>query len=150
MVLLHEDAMGRFLATWRRAAAAGLVLPNTQDPDYASLEAVVFHVLRAGRGYMVWMCKVLELPDPRIDPPPPLSEVASSADAYLVHLFERWRTPLAGVEEERFGRPEHLSNWKVLYCVDAMLEHAVMHPIRHEFQLAEMLVQHGDGKLEAP
>lgn len=35
--------------------------------------------------------------------------------------------------------PEYPSRWKTLYCVDAMLEHAVMHPIRHAFQLEELM-----------
>jgi len=34
-----------------------------------------------------------------------------------------------------FDRPEHESRWGVKDYVDAMLEHAVMHPIRHAFQL---------------
>ena len=39
---------------------------------------------------------------------------------------------------ERFDE-EHLSRWKVTYCIDGMLEHAVMHPIRHRVQLEALL-----------
>ena len=33
------------------------------------------HALRAARGYMVWMCEKLELPDPEIEPPPELAVI---------------------------------------------------------------------------
>ena len=48
---------------------------------------------------------------------------------------------LAEVPEERFEDREYPARWKTLYCVDAMLEHAVMHPIRHTFQLERLLAR---------
>jgi len=139
LVLLHEKELREFVVVWRRARAAGLPLPVTSDPDYASLEALLFHVLRAARGYMTWMCESLGLADPGIEPPPPVERVAAEVDRYVEHLLERWRLPLAGLPEERFHAPEFRSRWGVLYCVDAMLEHAVVHPVRHAFQLRELL-----------
>ncbi|MGQ0613798.1 MAG: hypothetical protein ACT4PV_08685 [Planctomycetaceae bacterium] len=145
LVLLHEAHLRSFVALWKRARAAGLVLPACADPDYASLETVLRHVLRAARGYMTWMCESLGLQDPRIAEAPSVAEVAGAADGYVDHLLARWRTPLAGVPEERFGTPEYRSRWGVSYCIDAMLEHAVMHPIRHSFQLQSLLAAQGLG-----
>jgi uncharacterized damage-inducible protein DinB len=142
MVLLHERHLRAFLETWRQAHRAGLALPQTTDPDYASLEKLLVHVLGCARGYMVWMCSVLGLADPEIRPAPPAESIAAEAEAYADHVVERWRSPLAGVEEDRFG-VEYESRWKVKYCVDAMLEHAVMHPIRHQFQLEELMRRQG-------
>ena len=88
---------------------------------------------------MVWMCKNLDLPNPEIKPTPELKAIEAEADSYLTHLIERWEMPLAEVEEERFNE-EYLSRWGVRYCVDAMLEHAVMHTILHREQL-EALVE---------
>ncbi len=139
MVILHERHLRSFLATWKRAKAAGVVLPVTTDPSYVSLEAVLAHVCRAARGYMTWMCDVLDLPDPGIRPAPTADTVEADVDEFVEHLLERWRTPLASVTEDRFEHPEFDSRWKTKYCIDAMLEHAVMHPIRHEFQLAQLL-----------
>ena len=51
-----------------------------------------------------------------------------SAHAYYLHLLV-----------ELFMDKTYTSRWKVEYCIDAMLEHAVMHPIRHEFQLSNLL-----------
>ena len=62
---------------------------------------------------------------------------AEHAD-HLEHLLERWRTPLATVEEERFFRPGHPTRWGLDVNIESMLQHAVMHPIRHRFQLDEL------------
>ncbi len=139
LVILHESHMRQFLHTWREARLAGVTLPETDDPDYESMDTLLRHVLRAARGYIVWMCEMLELPDPGVDKTPPSKGIYGATDLYLDHLFEKWRSPLADVDEERFGIPEYPSHWNVRYCIDAMLEHAVMHPIRHRFQLLHLM-----------
>ncbi len=139
MVHLRGLYLRECLEAWKQAKEAGIALPETDDPSYISLETVLAHVLKADRGYLIWICRMLELPDPQIEPPPPLDVIAAQADGYITHLIERWRKPLANVEEERFHKQEYESNWGVRYCIDAMLEHAVMHPILHRVQLQELL-----------
>lgn len=141
MVFLKGQYLQEFLAVWRKAQAAQVQLPETDDPSYVSLEMLLTHVLRSTRSYMVWMCDKLALPDPEIEPPPPPETIEAEADTYLAHLIDRWRLPLAEVEEERFNQPEYRSNWGTLYCVEAMLEHAVMHAILHRVQLEELLAE---------
>jgi uncharacterized damage-inducible protein DinB len=138
MVILHEQEMRSFIRTWRAANAAGVALPATDDEDYRSLEHLLHHLLRAARGYLTWMCEMLGLPDPGLPVAPPAEVVAQEADAYLERLLAAWREPLAGVVEQRFY-DTYKSRWGMDYSVDSMLEHAVMHPIRHRFQLEELL-----------
>ena len=139
MVLLHEKYLRQCLDIWKEAKTANIKLPQTVDEDYQSLETLLKHILRAARGYMVWMCQKLDLPDPEIKLPPDVATIEAEADGYLEHVLERWRLPLADVADDKFGPVTYLSNWGTPYCIDAMLEHAVMHPIRHEFQLRELL-----------
>jgi uncharacterized damage-inducible protein DinB len=138
LVLLHEKSMREFLPVWRQAALAGLSLPATSDPNYASLASLLHHVFRASRGYMTWLCEKLALPDPGIDPAPEASAVEREADRYLEHLLESWRKPLAEVEEERFQQI-FKTRWGEDMSCEGMLEHAVMHPVRHRFQLEELM-----------
>ncbi len=137
--MLHDEHLRRFLDTWKRARAAAVVLPVTDDPAYASLDTLLRHVLGAARGYMTWMCEMLELPDPGIRVTPDAPALSAEADTYMEHVLEKWRAPLQNVSDDQLERPEYLSRWKVRYCIDAMLEHAVMHPIRHAFQLEELI-----------
>ena len=139
MVLLHEEHLRQCLKVWKEAKTADIKLPETVDGDYESLETLLEHILRAARGYMVWICQKLDLPDPEIKLPPDVATIEAEADGYLEHVLQRWRSPLADVTEDRFEPATYLSNWGTPYCIDAMLEHAVMHPIRHEFQLRELL-----------
>lgn len=139
MVYLHEQYMQEFLAVWQKAKTAEITLPQTDDPNYISLDMLLRHVFSAARYYMVWMCENLELPDPEIDSAPKVDVIAAEVESYLAHLTRQWRLPLATVDEERFNQPEYPSSWKTKYCVDAMLEHAVMHPVLHRIQLEELL-----------
>jgi hypothetical protein len=139
LVILHEEHLRRFVDTWRQALAASVSLPASDDPTYASLGALGHHVLGAAGGYMVWMCEVLELPNPGIQPAPDAAVIVRDAEEYMEHVLEQWRAPLSDVSNDRLETPEYPSRWQARYCIDAMLEHAVMHPIRHAFQLDELI-----------
>jgi hypothetical protein len=139
LVLLHEEHLRRFLKTWNLALARQVRLPATDDPAYASLEALGRHVLSAAGGYMIWICEVLALPDPGIRSVPDAAAIVRDAGDYMEHILERWQAPLKEVSDGKLETPEYPSQWKTRYCIDSMLEHAVMHPIRHTFQLDELL-----------
>jgi len=142
LVVLHDTHLRRFLVVWKQAQGRSVVLPKTDDPAYASLDTLVRHVLGAARNYMVWICEMLELPDPAIRVPPDAPALSADADSYMEHVLDRWRAPLQDVSDARLDRPEYPSRWQTLYSIDAMLEHAVMHPIRHTFQLEELMSKH--------
>ncbi len=145
LVLLHEKYLNSLLQTWREAKNLNIVLPETEDSDYKSLDTLLRHIFRAARGYMTWMCDKLNLPDPDIRPAPEPERIEVEADEYLGHLFHKWRTPLTEIAEDKFHSPTYTSRWGVEYCIDAMLEHAVMHPIRHEYQLRNLIEKQRNG-----
>src|SRR5258708_18663268 len=140
MVLLHEEHLRRFVRTWRLALAAAVSLPPTDNPAYASLGALGRHVLNGSGEDLVWLCEVLKLADPRIRSGPDATAIVREADDYIEHVLERWQAaPLREVSNEQLETPEYPSRWHTRYCIDSMLEHAVMHPIRHAFQLDELI-----------
>ncbi len=139
LVLLHEQELTSFVDAWRVARDTGVSLPPVEDPSYASLESLLAHVLWWARDYMVWACEKLGLPEPGIGATPTAEAVAAQLDDYLEHLLERWRQPLAAIPEEPFFRPQHTTRWGIEYPVEALLEHAVVHPMRHRLQLLELM-----------
>jgi len=139
LIYLQEKQLRSFLSVWKQAKEKNIKLPETTDTDYESLETILFHVFRASRGYINWICDKLDLPDPGIDSPPALEEIEQKADSYLEYLVEKWREPLKELDEKVFYDKAYLARWGVEYCIDAMLEHAVMHPVRHEFQLSNLI-----------
>ena len=138
LVLLHERELRTFLATYRRAQAWGVDAARDRRPRLRDAGAVLRHVLGAAGGYLRWTCAKLGLPDPQIDPAPPAATVDDEADAYLEHVLERWRLALSEAEDRRFEEV-HPSNWGTPFSIEAMLEHAVVHPMRHAFQLEELM-----------
>lgn len=136
LVLLHERELLAFFVTWRRALAWGVQLPPTENIHCASPEAMAHHVLRAARGYLVWLCEKFDLGDPGVAEPPAPGELEAAGDAYLEGLLERWRTALRDAPGERLEEA-HTSRWGRPFTLESMLEHAVVHPMRHALQLEE-------------
>jgi len=141
--ILHEEALRGFVEIWKKAKADGVTLPETKDQDYASFETLLVHVVFSARNYMVWICEKLELPDPGIKPAPGAESVEAEVDKYLDHLLQQWAKPLTEVRGRQFYNAAYTARWNVDYCIDAMLEHAVMHPTRHRFQLEELMEAQG-------
>ena len=139
LVALHEKHLNQFKNTWLKAKELGITLPPSGDPDCLSLNSLIRHVLRSAGGYMTWMCEMLGLPNPGIEPLPEQELSESDIDEYLKHLTGKWTAPLSGIEENQCHNPAYLTRWGSPYCIEAMLEHAVMHPVRHEFQLLKLI-----------
>ncbi len=138
MILLQDKYLREFLVTWRKGKALGILVPQTEDPNYESWESILFHVLRASRGYLTWIAEKLELPEPQVGTPPELETINNHADEFLDHLLHVWSKTFVAVPEEKFDSV-FKSRWDIDYCLDGMLEHAVMHPIRHAFQIEEWI-----------
>lgn len=141
LVLLHEEHIKKFFKTWQRAKNLNICLPKTEDLDYRNLDTLLRHVFRSAGRYMIWMCEKLNLPNPNIPEDLEVFESIEEAENYLEKLLIKWRHPLSDVSEEECYPQTFTSRWGVEYCIDAMLEHAVMHPIRHEFQLNQLIIE---------
>ncbi|MCP5064160.1 MAG: hypothetical protein GY936_17100 [Ignavibacteriae bacterium] len=139
LIRLHEEHLLSFIGIWKTAKEVNIKLPITDDSDYQSLDHLLLHVVRSSQGYIMWICEKLNLPELKIDILPKLEEIEITIDNYILHLLEEWKVPLANVDEKRFFDLTYKSNWETEYCIEAMLEHAVMHPIRHEYQLKKIL-----------
>lgn len=136
--LMHAEELSRFFDAWRRAAQAGVPLPLTRNPSYASLDALLHHVLRYARWYMTWITSNLALDPPELPDCPAVATVRTEAEGYVDQLGEAWGTCLADVAPSRFSESYSVP-WGVSFSIDSMLEHAVMHPRRHRFQIEEWL-----------
>lgn len=142
LVALQMDEMERLFAVWKQAKRLGVKLPATDDPAYQNLDLLMRHPLRACRGYLTWLCEVLKRPDPRVPDPPEAEEVTARGAAYLKVLARAWEKNMAwmpGKTLDSFRVYE--SRWGAPMTVEAMFEHAVAHPMRHRFQLEELVAR---------
>lgn len=141
LVILHEQYIKSFIETWKTAKQNSINLPETDDQYYVSLDTLLYHVLRSAGNYMRWICENLKLPDPQIRTVPKVENVERELPEYLHHLLEKWKTPLLNVEESEVYSKIYPIHWCAGFTIDSMLEHAVMHPLRHEFQLKKLITE---------
>jgi len=140
LVLLQMDEMRRLFTVWKKAKRLSVKLPKTKDPAYQSLDLLMRHPLRSCRGYMTWLCEVLGRPEPPVPEPPEPEKVSASGAAYLGVLDAAWRKHLAWMPNETLDSNEvYTTRWGQPITIEAMLEHAVAHPMRHRFQLEELI-----------
>ena len=82
MVALHAKYLRAFVVTWRRADNEAVALPASENPNYASRQALLAHVLGGAARYLIWMCEKLELPAPNLEERPDPGGFAARADEY--------------------------------------------------------------------
>jgi len=137
LLILQEYGLRHFFESWKKAKAQNVLLPESTNPNYQSLEYLLRHVLRVPQSNMTWICEKLGLPDPCINEPPDVLAIDKDAEWYLIYLLEKLREPLAEVEPEKFTQAFE-SRWKVIYSIEGMLEHMVAHAFRHTLQIEEL------------
>jgi uncharacterized damage-inducible protein DinB len=151
----REGAVGALMDEYERAVwelrhlaeriaetdAARVVDPETKDEDCRSVQTIMSHVVNAGYGYADLLRKVFSIPSTR--PPKALlshRESVERLDAVLAYTAEtlegRWRMTY----EELAGAVIN-SGWGVRYDAEQLLEHAVVHVLRHRRQIEKFMRQ---------
>ena len=139
MVELHEVELRRFLETWKRFKASGKPMPEADDdPDYESAERLVAHVQGAARSYMLWIREQLGTPVEGLERIREAERIVPRLEAFMEETLDGWRRHLVMVENEQLAT-QYTSRWGELFTIDQMLEHAIVHPMRHRIQLERIL-----------
>lgn len=140
LVMLQMEEMRRLFLVWKQARRNGVKLPATKDPPYRSIDLLMRHPLGSCRGYLTWLCEVHGRPDPRVPDPPDAEKVSASGARYLDVLDAAWHKHMAWMPNKVLDSfAVHTSRWGQPMTTEAMFEHAVAHPMRHRFQLEELI-----------
>lgn len=149
----REGAVGALMdeyerAAWelRRLVAAvaeeefvRVVDPETPDEDCRSVQAIVSHVVGAGYGYADLLRRVFSMPSAR--PPRALlsrREALEQLDAVLAYTAETLEGRWLLTDAELTGAFIE-SGWGVRYDLEQLLEHAVVHVLRHRRQIEKFM-----------
>jgi uncharacterized damage-inducible protein DinB len=140
LVELHERELRSFLELWGRFVASGLPMPEAHgDEHYENRDRLLAHVLMAARGYLTrigeWVGRPVNDVDAATDP----YEIAGRASAFADSVLAGYRGNLAEISTEELEPQLHKTRWGDLMSVENLLEHAVVHPMRHRRQLERML-----------
>jgi len=140
-VELHEVELRRFYDTFLAFRASGTRLPATDDPSYQSSDHLAGHVLRAARNYLTWIGECVRRPVTDVDPEVDPLRIAARGPAFIDEVLAAWRRHLAALEDRELAPAMYKSRWGDDYDIEQMLEHAIVHPMRHRIQLERMLGQ---------
>ena len=151
----REGAIGALMDEYERAAwelrrlveqiaetdAVKVVDPTTEDEDCRSVQTIMSHVVNAGYGYADLLRKSFDIPSTR--PPKALlspREYLEQLDAFLTYTAEtlegRWRMTYEEISSAVIN-----SGWGVTYDAEQLLEHAIVHVLRHRRQIEKFMRQ---------
>ena len=113
---------------------------KTKDEDCRSIQTVMRHMIGSGYSYADSIRKVFGVPStrPKIELVPRLEAIEGVEKmlAYTAHTLEgKWDTA-----EEDVHKINVASSWGQPYTLEQILEHAIVHILRHRRQIERFLV----------
>jgi hypothetical protein len=145
-VELHEIEINRFYEAWEAFRASGTPLPETDDPSYESPDHLGGHVFRAARSYLTWIGECVKRPVTDLDSVTDLVSIARRGRVFVDEVLAAWRRHLAVLEDGELAPTSYKSRWGEDYNIEQMLEHAVVHPMRHRIQLERLMAERAQSR----
>jgi uncharacterized damage-inducible protein DinB len=153
MVKRRQGAIGAMVDEYERAAVelgalvSGLTDAEylaardleTEDEDCRSIQSVMRHVIRAGYGYAADIRTALGNPTQRRKiEPPARADVPRLLREVIAHTDEtfdgKWLMDYKNMTQVQMDVP-----WGVRYDLEQLLEHAIVHVLRHRRQIERFL-----------
>jgi len=140
LVDLHEREMRSFLEVWKQYTASDKPMPEARgDESYENRERLIGHVLMAARGYLTRIGEWVGRPVTDVDASQDPYEIVRRTSAFADEVLAAYRRHLAEITPEELEQQIHRTRWGELMSVENLLEHAVVHPMRHRIQLERIL-----------
>ena len=119
-----------------------MVVDNeTSDPDCKSIQTILAHVVCSGYGYTIYIENSIGLNKPRLE-----REIYNNVEQYIDQLnlmfdycenFFKNNTHLP--LEQTDTSKKIIVNWGQQYDIEQLLEHAIVHVLRHRRQIANFI-----------
>lgn len=112
---------------------------QTSDEDCRSIQTIMSHVIRAGYGYADYIRHLFSISSARpaiqlLNQSESLKELESMV-AYTVETLDgKWE-----MSDDVIVRTTIQSLWGVTYDLEQLLEHAIVHILRHRRQIEKMM-----------
>lgn len=140
----YERAVGELSRVIEGIDDAAFTRPRdreTQDASCRSIQTVLHHVIRAGYGYATGIRNALGVPTERPQVPEPAREESLVGLRDMLAFTEatlegHWEMP-----DEKIVTVRIATSWNVTYDLEQMLEHAIVHVLRHRRQIERFLTE---------
>ncbi|HSS52648.1 MAG TPA: DinB family protein [Thermoanaerobaculia bacterium] len=122
--------------------------PEAENEEFRSIQAVVNHVVRAGYGHANYLRVAFSADGSRVEVPfGTRSESVEQLAAMLAYMAAtldgRWE-----MTDEQIESVEIKSRWGPTYDLEQMLEHVVVHVLRHRRQIERFLWESRSGGVQ--
>ena len=112
---------------------------QTSDEDCRSIQTIMSHVIRAGYGYADYIRHLFSISSARpaiqlLDQNESLKELESMVVYSVETLDGKWE-----MSDDVIVRTTIQSLWGVTYDLEQLLEHAIVHILRHRRQIEKMM-----------
>lgn len=112
----------------------------TQDEDCRSMETIMNHVIRAGYGYAKYMRDALSMESSPVEARKiPHANIGEEIEEMLAHtagIFEGERQ----ITDEEMNEIFFKTRWGVIFNIDQLFEHAIVHALKHRRQIEKFLI----------
>jgi hypothetical protein len=100
-------------------------------------------VFQSARSYLTWIGECVKRPVTDLDSDTDPVSIAHKSRVFVDGVLEAWRRQLALLEDTALAPVTYKSRWGEDYNIEQMLEHAVVHPMRHRIQLERLMAHRG-------
>ncbi|WP_187696415.1 DinB family protein [Xanthovirga aplysinae] len=113
--------------------------PHTQDKDCKSIQTVICHVVQSGYTYAnyiksVYSTEWLEYDHLINSPMEGIQELDKMLEYTIQSLEDKWDKPMEEIQSWEFK-----TRWGVTYDIEQLMEHAIVHILRHRRQIENFL-----------
>ncbi len=118
-----------------------IVDTETKDLDCRSIQTIIGHVVGAGYGYADYIRTAFSIPSARPESVPVLHrEAVEKIDAFLAYTAQTLEGKWEMTDEEIMGVSMKV-RWGPTYDLEQLLEHAIVHILRHRRQVERFLLK---------
>jgi uncharacterized damage-inducible protein DinB len=128
----------RLVETFDERSFSRILDSETSDENCRSVQTIMSHVVSAGYSYAAYIRGAFSMPTDR--PPKRLlsrREALAGFDAMRTFTIQtldgRWEMPDEAIQDVSIQ-----SNWGVKYDLEQLLEHAIVHVLRHRRQIERL------------
>lgn len=138
----YEKALFELKSVLQKASAEDYSRNVEGEDDHCrSIQIIMNHVVRAGYGYSKYIRDALSIDaNPIEDKYIPQTEICDELDkmfAYTAAIFEGERQ----ITDEEMNDIFFKTRWCESYNIDQLLEHAIVHILRHRRQIEKFLLK---------
>lgn len=128
--LLNQMSLEEFLA---------LKDPHTNDPDCRSIQGITFHVIQSGYTYANYIGSLSGQAWHEYQTPIAAPSIGITKIEQMLDYTDQMLQPLYYQADEQLATYSILARWNVQYDLEQLLEHAIVHILRHRRQVERFL-----------